>query len=95
MDGSERRLHPRLDIVAQPTAAIDPSPEDGVFEAVLKADLVDVSSGGAGLAMRQPLVPATGARFEVQIAGQAPRMAEVAWSRAEDDGLVRLGLRFL
>lgn len=92
--GAERRIHPRRDALPVDVADIDPGAGE-VFEAVLRADVIDQSFGGAGIAMRQPLVPEKGARFQVRLSRDVPRMAEVAWRVEDEDGTIRLGLRFL
>lgn len=75
-------------------ADIDPG-DDTIFEAVLRADVLDLSIGGAKIQMRQPLVPPLGSRFQVRVSRDYPRMAEVVWQHEADDGAVHLGLRFV
>ncbi len=87
---SDRRAFPR-----RPTRAIvSYRPVGRPFGLAIRARAVDLSQGGIGLVVQQPLEPGALLEVELQPPGRGKkrvRTAEVRWAVAEPNGSYRVG----
>ena len=93
-----KRFHQRKQLGQWPLAVEVWSPHrEGKKSVSLKAQSVDISSGGVGIVVSQPLRKGDVVKIDYPVNGDGvtlPVFSEVIWCRTEN-GCSRVGLRFL
>lgn len=92
-----KRRHIRFKPDPMDYAQVDTrAPSEGEFKAEMVALIVEEAPmGGVGLVMLDSGKLAKGGQCRVQVGRMAPLPAEVVWVKNIDEGIVRVGLKYL